>query len=178
MIVPLNWRGKLFTLLFTGFFLILLYGVWFVATQTITDEAGNEISSWLLVLLACLAAIVAGGCGNIALRMLPRLSRKRGYMTLTDRGIEDTLVVFNLFAFWTVLRVRLIPWEAVRSVEDAEGVLSLQLDVRRLPPGSTGWLATLLLRLGFPMSYAKITKAELEQFMWSAACWSQVSAEA
>ena len=72
------------------------------------------------------------------------LRYKSAVLTLTDRGIENTLVFTWLFAFVFIRPVKLIPWEAVKYCDTENGHPYVRLRVKKV---KAGWLARLILRL-------------------------------
>ena len=72
------------------------------------------------------------------------LRYKSAVITLTDRGIENTLVFTWLFAFVFIRPVKLIPWEAVKYYAPEDGHPYVRLRAKEV---KAGWLARLILRL-------------------------------
>ncbi|MBQ8214155.1 MAG: hypothetical protein IJZ80_09110 [Clostridia bacterium] len=158
--VPLSGRMLVLGMMFAVFALVIGYGIPFMLFATITFEDGTPLPLWYRIIFAFLASIVEIGVLSLVLPILSRAFGKRGAMTLTKNGVEDTFVIFTIFAFWTTLRVRMIPWEALTPDETDPDVWLV--DTKLLPRGSTCWLARLILMImGFPFSVGKIKGSEL-----------------
>lgn len=77
---------------------------------------------------------------------------KGAVITLTDAGVENTLVFVWLFAFVFIRPVKLIPWEAVKYYDENEGHPYIRLHTKEV---QARWLARLILRLqGFLFHYS------------------------
>ena len=80
------------------------------------------------------------------------LRYKSAVITLTDAGIENTLVFTWLFAFVFIRPVKLIPWEAVKYSDEESGRPYIRVRVKET---QARWLARLILRIqGFIFLYS------------------------
>ncbi len=123
-------------------------------------EDGTPMPAAIRYFMLAVASLVGVGIINIVFPIWIRVFTGRGAMTLTDRGIEDTFIIFSILAFWTTLRVRLIPWDAIS--QDSIITELVKVDVKKMPKKSAGIIAKLMLRFGgFNISVGKIDANEL-----------------
>ncbi|MBQ4556051.1 MAG: hypothetical protein IJA60_00205 [Clostridia bacterium] len=132
-----------------------------MATKEIVMEDDTPMLAAIRYFMLAAVSLVGVGIVNIVLPVWVRVFTGRGAMTLTDRGIEDTFVIFNLLAFWTTLRIRLVPWEAVDC--DAITPELIKVDVSKIPGKSAGIVAKLMLRIGGFNPY--IGKTDVNELM-------------
>ena len=84
-------------------------------------EASEPMSASMKLLISAVAALVAFGCLRMLWILLPMIAGKRPAATVTERGIEDTYLMLNLFAFSTLIHVNVIPWSALVLVSHPAG---------------------------------------------------------
>ncbi len=147
------------TVLFTLFAGIIAYGIVFLLTNTILMD-DEPMPFGLKLIFAVLFSVVEIGILNMVIRLWVRIFGKKGAMTLTSRGIEDTFMIFTVFAFWTVLPIRCIPWEAISEFGKEENMLLV--DASKLSSENAGFFARIMLRFGgFSARVGKITEQEI-----------------
>ena len=160
--IRLSCRMVLFCILFTLFTLIIGYGIIVINTQTIYMEDDTPIPLFLKLIITAVTAVVETGLLFMIIPLWKRIF-KDGAMTLTHDGIENTFMLFTLLAFWTTMRIRFIPWTALKADESDEN--GYAIDVEQLPPGSVGSVAKLMLKItGFYFRIGRIKKEELEHY--------------
>ncbi len=125
-------------------------------------EDNTPVPLFLKLIITAAAVIVEAGLLFMIFPLWKRIF-KDGAMTLTPAGIENTFMLFTLLAFWTTIRVRLIPWTALNTEDsDENGYI---VDVEQLPPGSVGFVAKWMLKIiGFNFRIGRIKKEELERY--------------
>lgn len=160
---------KVTCVLFSVFFMIIGYGIVIICSQQIYMEDDTLVPWQLKALIACVALLVETGIGFMIFPIWHRILSKRGAMTLTKKGIEDTFLMFNILAFWTIFRVRIIPWEAVCKDELADMGIDLggdiDVDTSKLPKDSANAVARFMLRItGFNHTIGKITSEEIIKY--------------
>lgn len=82
---------------------------------------GEPMSASIELIISAVAAVVAFGCFRMLWILLPMIAGKRPAATVTERGIENTYFMLNVFAFSTLVRVELIPWSALKLVPHPAG---------------------------------------------------------
>lgn len=94
------------------------------------------------------------------------IAHKGTAMVLTDAGIENSIVVVNLLAFFFVFSVKLVPWKAVTCLEWNDKMLHMKVDAGQIKASP---IAKLFIRLfGFPcgsMAKPAVTAEDLEPYM-------------
>ncbi len=91
---------------------------------------------------------------------------KGAVITLTDAGVENTLVFIWLFAFVFIRPVKLIPWEAVKYYDRDDGYPYVRLHTKEV---EARWLARLILKIqGFVFLYSfvkpRVPTADVEGY--------------
>ncbi len=69
---------------------------------------------------------------------------KKSGLKLSKEGISDTLVFMNILAFYFVMPVKFIPWDAINSISEEKGVLVAVVDTSKVDASG---MAKLLLKL-------------------------------
>lgn len=76
-------------------------------------QPGEPMPVSAKLIITVVAAVVAVGCFRMLWILIPMIAGKRPSATVTERGIEDTYIMINLFAFSTLFHVKIIPWSAL-----------------------------------------------------------------
>ena len=142
-----GWRYYFFAILFTAVALLgLRVDHMLLSGQVSFGEDLTAGESRFLCIFAAVALFLPLWTYALsAFRLWRQVIKYKGaVITLTDAGIENTLVFTWLFAFVFVKPVKLIPWEAVKYYGDDEGHPYVRLHVKKI---KAGWLAGLILRL-------------------------------
>ncbi len=158
--IPISNRIIVLNVLFTLFLAVIVLGLYTLATKDIVMEDDTPIPAILRYFMLVVFSFVGVGIVKFVFSIWIRVFTGRGAMTLTDHGIEDTFIIFNIFAFWTTLRVQIIPWDAISQ----DSVISelVKVDLKKMPEKSVGIIAKLMLRFsGFNASVGKIDTNEL-----------------
>ena len=141
------WRYYFFAILFTAvslmgaraLYMLLAGQVSFVDDLTAGENKFLCIFAAVVLVFPLLSYLRSALCLWIQI-----LRYKSAVITLTDRGIENTLVFTWLFAFVFIRPVKLIPWEAVKYYAPEDSHPYVRLRVKKV---KAGWLARLILRL-------------------------------
>ncbi len=148
--------------LFTLFACVIGYGIVVINTKTVLMEDDTPVPAFLKVIFTVIAAVIEMGILVMIISLWKRIF-KDGAMTLTQAGIENTFLIFTVLAFWTTLRIRLIPWTALKIDESDEN--RYVVDTNQLPPGSVGVVAKFMLKItGFNFRIGRIKKEELDHY--------------
>lgn len=161
--VPLSGRMIATCFLFTVFALLFLY--FFVVIipdpEPIYMEDGEVMPVYFKLLFVAVIIIVEIGILFMIIPLWARIFSGRGAMTLTKEGITDTFFLFTIMAFWTTVKIKIIPWDAVEIGEDDENI---SVDTKKMPPNACGRFAKLMLFTGFNYKVGKITREEIEEY--------------
>ncbi len=84
-------------------------------------QPGEPMSFSMKLIISAVAALVAFGCFRMLWILVPMIAGKRPAATISERGIEDTYLMLNLFAFSTLVHVNVIPWSALVLVSHPAG---------------------------------------------------------
>ena len=153
-----GWRYYFFAILFTTVSLLGLRGEQMLLTGQVSfgDDLTAGENRFLCIFSAVILFLPLWTYILSSFRLWKQIIRYRGaVITLTDAGVEHTLVFAWLFAFVFIKPVKLIPWEAVKYFDDEEGHPYVRLHVKQV---KAGWLAKLILRLRgflFHVSFVK-----------------------
>ena len=141
------WRYYFFAILFTAVSLMgarALYML-FAGQVSFGDDLTAGENKFLCIFAAVVLFFPLLSYLRSAWYLWRQLIRfKSAVITLTDRGIENTLVFTWLFAFVFIRPVKLIPWEAVKYYAPEDGHPYVRLRAKEV---KAGWLARLILRL-------------------------------
>ncbi len=153
-----GWRYYFFLILFTATSLLgarVEHMLWTGQVSFGDDLAAGE-NRFLSVLTAVILLLPLLSYGRSACCLGWQLIKHKGaIITLTDAGVENTLVFIWLFAFVFIRPVKLIPWEAVKYCDEEDGHPYLRLRTKEI---RARWLARLILRVqgfGFLYTFAK-----------------------
>ena len=142
-----TWRYYFFAILFTAVTLLgarALYML-FAGQVSFGDDLTAGENKFLCIFAAVILFFPLLSYLRSAWYLWLQLIRFKGaVITLTDRGIENTLVFTWLFAFVFIRPVKLIPWEAVKYYAPEDGHPYVRLRAKEV---KAGWLARLILRL-------------------------------
>lgn len=152
------WRYYFFLILFTAVSLVGARAVYMLFSGQVSfgeDLTAGE-NRFLSIFTAALLCLPLWTYILSSFRLWKQIIRYKGtVMTLTEAGVENTLVFAWLFAFVFIQPVKLIPWEAVTYYDADDGKPYIRVKVSRV---KAGWLGKLILKiLGFPfhLSFAK-----------------------
>ena len=141
------WRYYFFAILFTAVSLMgarALYML-FAGQVSFGDDLTAGENKFLCIFAAVVLFFPLLSYLRSALCLWIQILRyKSAVITLTDRGIENTLVFTWLFAFVFIRPVKLIPWEEVKYCDTENSHPYVRLRVKKV---KAGWLARLILRL-------------------------------
>lgn len=141
------WRYYFFAILFTVVSLLGARVLYMLLTEGVSF--GDDLTAGENKFLCIFAAVVLFFPLLSYLRSAWYLWRqlikfKGAVITLTDAGIENTLVFSWLFAFVFIRPVKLIPWESVKYYDEDDGHPYVRLRTKEV---RARWLARLILRL-------------------------------
>ena len=142
-----TWRYYFFAILFTAVTLLgarALYML-FAGQVSFGDDLTAGENKFLCIFAAVVLFLPLMSYARSSYYLWRQLIKYKGaVITLTDRGIENTLVFTWLFAFVFIRPVKLIPWEAVKYYDENDGHPYVRLRTKEV---RAGWLARLILRM-------------------------------
>ncbi|MCH5192033.1 MAG: hypothetical protein J1F23_07700 [Oscillospiraceae bacterium] len=161
--IRLSRRMIALCVMFTLFALLIGYGIFKMSSQTIYMGDGTPMPLYFKAIFIALEVIIEIGALFMIVPMWKRIFARNGAMTLTEAGIENTFMLFTVFAFWTTLPIRFIPWTALQVNKlDAN---SYTVDIEQLPKGSVGKLAKMRLKItGFEFRIGQIEAENFEHY--------------
>lgn len=161
-----NWRYWFFIVLFIGILALGAKVILMTFNGEVVDESGTVIEpdfilvmmglvlmSYLITVISLLKIYIKNkGCGLI----------------ITDRGIENTVVFINLFAFVIVLPVKLIPWEAIKYYDKEEKSLYIRVHRKEIGAGFFAKLIISVLGYNFCKGFVKpdVTEEDIEKYRY------------
>jgi len=108
------------------FFILLLTGrVFYMMLQGQVSVEDEEVNVKLLPIL--LGLPVSSYLFSFVVMLRQYIVHKGNALTLTERGIENTLTFTVILAFVFVLPVKCIPWSAIKSLDDSEGFFHIRI---------------------------------------------------
>ena len=142
-----TWRYYFFAILFTAVTLLgarALYML-FAGQVSFGDDLTAGENKFLCIFAAVVLFFPLMSYARSSYYLWRQLIKYKGaVITLTDRGIENTLVFTWLLALVFIRPVKLIPWEAVKFYDEDDGHPYVRLRTKKV---QAGWTARLILRL-------------------------------
>lgn len=162
--VPLSKRMIFTGIFFSLFTILLIYGIYFISTNTIYMEDNTVMPFYFKIIFISVFSIILLGTLFITFPFIKRIITKTGAMTIDKDGIHNTFICFGLFAFTTIIKINFIPWTALKpSFLNPE---HYDIDKKSLPLIKAGFLAKILLKItGYNISIAKISKPEFDEYL-------------
>ena len=142
-----GWRYYFFLILFTATSLVGARAEYMLWTGQVSfgDDLTAGENRFLCIFAAVLLFFPLLSYARSSYYLWRQLIRYKGaVITLTDMGIENTLVFTWLFAFVFIRPVKLIPWETVKYYDENDGHPYVRLRTKEV---RAGWTARLILRL-------------------------------
>lgn len=170
-----NWKIWFFILLFAGTVLMASYGVFLLATNQIVDEDGLPLHPLFIGLMCFMICLVCSTYAATAIALLKQVTvYKNTAFRIDEEGIHNTLVFVYLFAFVIVCNVRLIPWSAVRYInnEDKEAMY-IRVRSKEVSASSIGKLIIAILGYQFCYSFTKTKLSQAERAIILSYCINQ-----
>lgn len=128
-----------------------------------TDANGGEEGILLSVAFLILGTlyIIAGFT-----MLLQAIYYKGIGLKISKEGIGETLVFMNIFAFYFVMPVKFIPWDAVVKLGTEKGYIMADIDASKVTAGSISKILLKLAGYGFCMSFVKpkVTREDIDAF--------------
>lgn len=161
--VPLTVNMKILCVLFTVVAFFFVWAAFKILPMPIEMEDGGMMPQSFKLIFIALLCVVEAGILFMIVPLWHRMLTKRGAMTLTPDGITDTFIQFTIMAFWTTLRIKTLPWEALKT--DKQDATGYTVDVDLLPRGSANAFARFLLRfVGFNPLIGRTSVREIEEY--------------
>ena len=148
--------------LFIVFFAVVgIVAVHMGVTMLFDGETGDG------VVLPAVFALAGATYFIVAITMLVQLVLYKGIgLKLNDKGIYETFVLTNIFAFFFAMPVKFFPWDAVAAFDEEKGYLVAYLDTSKVE--ASGFAKTLLKLGGYRFcgSFVDpiITEEDIEEF--------------
>ena len=174
-----NWKIWFFILLFGGIVLLASYVVLLLATNQIVDEDGLPLHPFLIGFMCFMICLVCSTYVATFIALLKQVTvYKNTAFRVDEEGIHNTLVFVYLFAFVIVCNVKLIPWSAVRYVdnEEKEGMY-IRVKSKEVSTSFIGRLIIGILGYHFCYSFTKKRLSQAERATVLSYCISQSSCQ-
>ena len=163
-----TWRYYFFLFLFLGTTILGTRAVYMILNGEVTyyDE---DMSRAFEIALSIPLSLVLLTYAKTTFTMIKQLFKfNKSGVTITENGIENTLVFINVLAFVMVSPVKLIPWEAVTFYIDVDGAPYIRVNVRLV---KASWFAKLLLlvlgyNFGFPFVKPKVEMLDIMPYTY------------
>ncbi len=142
-----TWRYYFFAILFTAVTLLGARAPYmlFAGQVSFGDDLTAGENKFLCIFAAVVLLLPLMSYARSSCYLWRQLIKYKGaVITLTDKGIENTLAFTWLFAFVFIRPVKLIPWESVKYYDENDGHPYVRLRVKKV---KAGWLARLILRM-------------------------------
>ena len=153
-----GWRYYFFLILFTATSLVGVRAVYLLWTGQVSfgDDLTAGENRFLCICAAVLLIFPLLSYARSSYYLWRQLIRYRAaVITMTDMGIENTLVFTWLFAFVFIRPVKLIPWETVKYYDESDGHPYVRLRTKEVRAGWTAWLILRLWGYMFLHSFVK-----------------------
>ncbi len=157
------WRYYFFLILFTA---VSLLGIWvfymlFAGQVSFGDDLTSAENKFLSVFTIVALSLPLSTYALSAFRLWCQLIKYKGaVLTITEKGVENTLVFTWLLAFVFIKPVKLIPWESVTYYDNVDGAPYIRMKVKEV---NAGWLARMILRLFGFMFHVTFIKPKVSE---------------
>ena len=141
------WRYYFFLILFTSTFLLGARCEQMLLTTQVSfgDDLTVGENRFLCIFAAVILFFPLLSYLQSAYYLWRQLIKFKGtVITLTDAGVENTLVCIWILAFVFIRPVKLIPWASVKYYDQDNGHPYVRLHTKQ---AKAGWLARLILRI-------------------------------
>jgi hypothetical protein len=174
-----NWKIWFFIVLFGGTVLMAAYVVFLLATNQIVDEDGLPLYPFIIGLMCFMICLVCSTYAATVIALLKQVTvYKNTAFRVDEEGIHNTLVFVYLFAFVIVCNVKLIPWSAVRYVDnEAKEGMYIRVRSRKVSASFVGRLIIGILGYHFCYSFTKTKLSLAERDTIMSYCISQPSCQ-
>lgn len=160
-----GWRYYFFLTFFIGVVLLGMRVIFMLLAGRISDENG-QLTKTISYGLAIMIGIVLSTHVLTVFNLLKQIILHKGsVVTLSDYGIENTVVFINLFAFMIVVPVKIIPWEAV-TYYDEDYNPYIRVDVTEVECGGVAKLLLKVLGYHFCLSFVKPEVTSMDLLMY------------
>ena len=142
-----TWRYYFFAILFTAVTLMGTRALYMLSAGQVSfgDDLTAGENKFLCIFAAVVLFLPLMSYARSSYYLWRQLIKYKGsVITLTDKGIENTLAFTWLFAFVFIRPVKLIPWESVKYYDENDGHPYVRLRTKEV---RAGWLARLILRM-------------------------------
>lgn len=174
-----NWKIWFFIFLFGGIVFMASYVVLLLVTNQIVDEDGLPLHPLLIGFMCFMFCLVCSTYVATFITLLKQVTvHKNTAFRVDEEGIHNTLVFVYLFAFVIVCNVKLIPWSAVRYVdnEEKEGMY-IRVKSKEVSTSFIGRLIIGILGYHFCYSFTKTKFSQVERATVISYCISQSSCQ-
>lgn len=126
----LNVKFCIVTVLLLSIVALAWYGIYFIKTNEVMTEDG-PMGDGTRSLIAALLSVVALSWTASLLTMIRQIVLGSGFV-MDENGIHDTATAVMIFSFIFVVPVKCIPYDAILSFEEINGIPTARLDKSRL----------------------------------------------
>lgn len=152
----LNWRYWFFVILFGGIQPLGYKAVYMLWNNEVTYEDGVTVERAVVVFMCMAISFILLVYLSSVINLLVLYIKNKGCgLTITEKGIENTVVIFKFLALFIIVPVKLIPWEAIKYYNKDNGELYIRVKKRQVEAGLLGKLIISVLGYQFCQGLVK-----------------------
>lgn len=126
----LNAKFYVVSVLLLGIVILGIYGVYFLnSNEILMDDAPMDAQT--KTILSALIGVIVLSWGLSLLAVIKQMVHGLAFC-MDDKGIHHTLSAVNFLAFIFVVPIKSIPYDAIESVTDENGTLTLLIDKKKV----------------------------------------------
>ena len=152
----LNWRFWFIVILFGGIQPLGYKAVYMLYTNQIFDENNQPLSKGFSLFLCIAISLVLFTYLLTVINLLRIFVKNKGCaFSLTEKGIENSFVIINLFAILLAIPIKCIPWNSIKTLIKTDDCILIRLKLKHCKTSFLGKIILLILGYSFCKGFVK-----------------------
>ena len=163
----LNWRFWFIVILFGGIQPLGYRAVYMLYTNQIFDENHQPLSKGFSLFLCIAISLVLFTYLLTVINLLRIFVKNKGSaFSLTEKGIENSFVIINLFAILLALPIKCIPWNSIKTLIKTDDCILIRLKLKHCKTSFLGKIILFILGYSFCKGFVKpyVTYENIKQY--------------
>ena len=163
----LNWRFWFIVILFGGIQPLGYRAVYMLYTNQIFDENNQPLSKGFSLFLCIAISLVLFTYLLTVINLLRIFVKNKGSaFLLTEKGIENSFVIINLFAILLAIPIKCIPWNSIKTLIKTDDCILIRLKLKHCKTSFLGKIILFILGYSFCKGFVKpyVTYENIKQY--------------
>ncbi len=163
----LNWRFWFIVILFGGIQPLGYRVIYMLYTNQIFDENNQPLSKGFSLFLCIAISLVLFTYLLTVINLLRIFVKNKGSaFSLTEKGIENSFVIINLFAILLAIPIKCIPWNSIKTLIKTDDCILIRLKLKHCKTSFLGKIILFILGYSFCKGFVKpyVTYENIEQY--------------